>query len=318
MYISLFLKYFIVLSAFLSLLLTGCVKHEEAKKVSLSKKTVEPPAEIEYPSQETHWFGFDLRLGPKEDVRIYIPLLKYLEYETGRRFRIKFSERYEDTVEDLGRGATDFAALGALSYLAGKEKYGIKYLVSGVNKNGNTTYHSVIFTAPGSAIQDLHDMKGKCFAFGSKMSTQGHLIPRRMLEEDGVTLPDLGRYIYTGSHLDTVKAVLNGECDAGGIQDTLAERLSTEGKIKILKVSQAYPGSLIAYNSSVDSRTVNAVKNALLALSPTRWHKDMLVDWDKTEMPSGFTVLDRPDMDKVKTLAERYGLLKQESGDARK
>jgi len=315
---SLFLRHFAVLSVLLPLLLTGCVKNEEAKKVSLSKKTAEPPAEIEYPSPETLWFGFDLRLGPKEDVRIYIPLLKYLENETGRRFRIKFSERYEDTIEDLGRGATQFAVLGTLSFLLGEEKYGIKYLASGVDRNGSTTYHSVIFTAPGSAVISLRELKGKCFAFGSKMSTQGYLVPRRMLEEGGITLHDLGKYMHTGSHLDTVKAVLNGECDAGGIQDTLAERLSSEGKIKILKVSEPYPGDLIAYNNSVDERTVEAVRNALLALKPEGKHKDSLIDWDKTEMPSGFTVLNRLDMDKIRTLSARYGLLKQEGGEARK
>ena len=120
MHISLPSKYFITLSVFLFLLLAGCVKNEEAKKVSLSKKTVEPVEETEYPPQDTIWFGFDLRVGPKEDVRSYIPLLKYLESATGRRFRIKFSEKYEDTVDDLGKGVTHFAAVGTLSYIIGE------------------------------------------------------------------------------------------------------------------------------------------------------------------------------------------------------
>lgn len=318
MYLPLLLRYFIALPTFLSLLLTGCVKNEEAKKVSLSKKTVEPAEQIEYLPQETLWFGFDLRLGPKEDMRIYIPLLKYLEHETGRRFRIKFSERYEDTVEDLGKGATHFASLGALSYLIGKEKYGVKYLVSGANEKGNTTYHSVIFTAPSSSVQSLQDIKGKCFAFGSQMSTQGYLIPRKMLEEEGITLNDLHRFIYAGSHLDTVKSVLNGECDAGAIQDTLAKSLASEGKIRILKISDAYPGSLIAFSSSVDEKTVDAVRAALLAFDPGGKHKDMLVDWNKTEMPMGFSTVDGLDLSKVKNLAVKYGLLKSESAEARK
>ena len=288
---------------------SGCVKEETPKKVSLTKKTVETSEAIDYPPQDTIWFGFDLRLGPKEDVRIYIPLLKYLENATGRRFRIKFNEKYEDTVEDLGKGVINFAAVGTLSYLIGESKYGLKYLVSGVNQEGDTTYHSMIFTAPKSGIQKLKDLKGKCFAFGAKMSTQGHLIPRKMLEEEGITINNLGRYIYTGSHLDTVKAVLNGECDAGGIQDVLAKKLESEGKIRILKISGPYPGGLIAYNSSVDSRTVEAVRDALLAFEPMGKHKDMLLDWDKTEMPMGFTKVNEPELEKVKTLAKNYGLL---------
>jgi len=302
---------FFILFSFLLFVFSACVKEETPKKVSLSKKTVDKVEEIEYLPQDTIWFGFDLRIGPKEDVRSYIPLLKYLENATGRRFRIKFSEKYEDTVDDLGKGVTHFAAVGALSYIIGEAKYRIKYLVSGVNKEGDTTYHSIIFTAPKSSISNLKDLKGKCFAFGSKMSTQGHLIPRKMLEEEGITLNDLGKHIYTGSHLETVKSVLNGECDAGGIQDVLAEKLQSEGKIKILKISEPYPGSLIAYNNSVDSKTVEAVRAALLAFEPTGKHKDMLVDWDKTEMPMGFTKVNELELEKIKTLARGYGLLKE-------
>jgi len=42
----------------------------------------------------------------------------------------------------------------------------------------------------------------------------------------------------------------------------------------------------------------------------------MLVDWDKTEMPMGFTKVNELELEKVKALARRYGLLKQESGEA--
>ncbi|RJQ14679.1 MAG: phosphate/phosphite/phosphonate ABC transporter substrate-binding protein [Nitrospiraceae bacterium] len=304
------LRPFLILVCLFFLISLGCVKEEKPKKVTLRQKTVGTGTEIEYPRKDTLWFGFDLRLGPKEDVMIYIPFLKYLEKATGMRFRIKFTERYEDTVQNLGSGVTQFAAIGALSYAAGEAEYGISYLVSGVNKDGSPTYHSVIFTRPESGIRDLKDLKGRCFAFGSRMSTQGHIIPRKMLEDEGVTLRDMGKHIYTGSHLDTLKEVLNGECDAGGIQDTLAERMASEGKIRILKTSGPYPGSLIAYSSAVDVKTVEAVKAALLALEPMGKHKGILFDWDKTEMPLGFMEVDQPELDKVKTLARNYGLLK--------
>lgn len=304
-------RFFLIFLSFLFMVTFGCVKKETPKKVSLSKKTVEHDREIEYPLQDTLWFGFDLRLDPKEDFRTYIPLLKYLESAADRRFRIKFSEKYEDTVEDLGKGVTHLAFVGTLGYIIGEEKYGIKYLVSGVNKEGDATYYSAIFTNPESSIHNLKDLKGKCFAFGAKMSAPGHLIPRKMLEEEGITLNDLSRYSYTGSNLDTVKSVLNGECEAGSIQDALARKLETEGKIKILKISEPYPGVLIACTSSLDSRTVATVRAALLAFEPTGKHKDMLNDWDKTEMPMGFTKINELELGKVKELAIRYGLLEK-------
>jgi len=294
---------------FIFLLFSGCTKGETPKKVSLYDRTGEVSKGTEHAQQNTLWFSFDLRYGPKEEVMIYAPFLKYLEESTGRHFRIKFTERDEDTVKNLGKGVTHFAVLGTLNYVIGQNKYGIKYLVSGVNRDGDPKYQSAIFTRPESNIQEIPDLKVRCFAFGSHMSTQGHLIPRSMLETAGVRLEDLDNYMYTGSDMNTVRSVLNGECDAGGIQDSLAKRLGAEGKIRILKMSEPFPGSVIAYNSALDRDTVEAVRSALLAFEPEGRHKNILVDWDKTEMPLGFTEINELELNKVTTFAREYGLL---------
>ncbi len=306
-----YLRPFLIFLSFFLLISWGCVQKETPKRVSLFNKTIENAKGLEHNENDALRFGFDLRLDPKEDVRIYTPFLEYLERTTGKHFSIRFTEKYEDTVENLVKSVTHFAAIGSLSYVIGREKYGnsIKYLVSGVNKEGEPRYYAVIFTRPESTIRDIKDLNGKSFAFGSKMSTQGHLIPRKMLEDEGITLNELSRYVYTASYIDTVRAVINGEYDAGGLQDNLAERLATEGKIKILKISKPYPSSLIAFNDSVDRKTVEAVRFALLAFEPTGRHKDMLVDWDKTEMPYGFTRVNESEFYNVALLARRYGLL---------
>ncbi len=252
---------------------------------------------------------FDLRLGPREEVRIYTPFLNYLEHATGKRFRIKFTERYEDTVDNLGKGITHFASLGTLNYLIGADKYGIGYLVSGVNREGDPRYKAMIVTRPGSSITALGDLAGRCFAFGARLSTQGHLIPRKMLEDAGITLNDLANYIYTGSHINAVKEVINGNCDAAGIQDSLANRLASEGKVKIISVSRSYPSSVIAYNKSVDKDIVKLVRNALLAFEPRGAHSSILAGWDKTEMPLGFARVNELELDSIIALAKRYGIL---------
>ena len=38
-------------------------------------------------------------------------------------------------------------------------------------------------------------------------------------------------------------------------------------------------------------------------------HKNKLSDWDKTEMPMGFTKINELELEKVKALAIRYGLV---------
>ncbi len=301
----------LILLLFFVLLSSSCVKSETPKEVSLYKRAGDTKATADHIYPNTLLFGFDLRLGPKEEVRIYTPFLKYLEKTTGRRFRIKFTEKYEDTIKNLGRGKTHFAAVGVLSYLIAEQKYGIKYLVSGINKEGDPQYHTAIITKPDSEIQDLKDLKGRCFAFGSKMSTQGHLIPRKMLEDAGVTLNDLSQYKYTASHINAVRSVLNGECDAAGINNTLARSMLSDGEIKIIKVSQPYPSTVIAYNTAINGKIVKEIRSALINFEPMGKHSNMLFDWDKTEMPMGFTKVNEPELNKIKTLAKKYGLLSE-------
>ncbi len=310
-YMNRYIHTFLIILGLAVLMTAGCAETETPKKVSLNKRSGDISEQSKLPKQNTLWFGFDLRLGPKEEVTIYTPFLKYLEQKTGRRFRIKFTEKYRDTVDNLGSGITDFAAIGSLSFVIGQKTYGIHHLVSGVNHEGDTTYRTMIIVKPNISIDSLQDIRGKCFAFGSEMSTQGHLIPRKMLEDNAITLDNLGKHIYTGSHLNAAMSVINGECDAAGIQDVLAKRLESEEKVRILKRSGPFPSSVIAYNSSVDKLTVKEVKAALLAFDPAGKHKEMLVDWDKTEMPLGFTDIHELEFNKVKILAIKYGLMER-------
>jgi phosphonate transport system substrate-binding protein len=298
------------------LLLSGCVMEETPKKVSLNTRSSETMRdqtlkEREEIEKNTLRFGFDLRLGPKEDIRIYTPFLNYLEETTGINFRIKFTEKYEDTIENLGNGIIHFAAIGSLSYVIGREKFKIRCIASGLNEEGNDSYHAMIFTRPGSGIQKLQDLRGKNFAFGSIMSTQGHLIPRKMLEDAGVMLHELSYYVFTGSHIETARVVINGEYDAGGIQGSLAKRLEEEGKIKIIQVSEPYPSSLICYNTALDDTLVRSVREALISFSPRGEHRDMLYNWEKTEMPLGFTDVNESGIEEVAYLARKYDLIRK-------
>ncbi|MDA8422135.1 MAG: phosphate/phosphite/phosphonate ABC transporter substrate-binding protein, partial [Nitrospiraceae bacterium] len=290
---------------FLALLgfVCGCESREAAKKVSLDKRAPEEEVTASRADARSLKFGFDLRLEPKEDVKLYLPFLRYLERNTGNKFSLKFTEKYEDTVENLGKGITDFAALGPVNCVLAEKRYGSRCLVVGLNDSGRPEYHAVIITRTDSSISTLKDLKGKSFAFGDKYSTQGYLIPRKMLEDAGVLITDFKSYAFTGSHALTARAVLNGEYDAGALEDTMAKRLAAEGKIKILAISKPYPSSLICVNRGVHFPIVMSVKNALLSFDPKGKDSRTLVDWYKTEMPGGFTEYRPASLEEIGVLA---------------
>ncbi|MCL4491903.1 MAG: phosphate/phosphite/phosphonate ABC transporter substrate-binding protein [Nitrospirae bacterium] len=298
-------KILLALSIFL---VWGCGDKEVSKKISLYKRSPVTENRVKHTEVGSLKFGFDLRLGPKDDVKIYLPFLRYLEQNTGNRFSLRFTEKYEDTVENLGKGIVHFAALGPASCVIAKEKYGAGCLVMGLNSEGEPEYRAVIFTRRDSPLRDIKDLKGKALALGDKYSTQGHIIPRKMLEDAGISLKDLKSYVFTGSHANTARAVLNREYDAGAIQDSLAKRLSAEGKIKIIAISKPYPSSLICYDKNVHSPIIKNMKTALLSFDPKGKHADMLVDWNKTEMPNGFTEYRESSLKEIEQLVRKYGL----------
>ena len=288
----------------------GCENREVSKKVSLEERSPEIERHVESGDEDTFKFGFDLRLGPKEDVRIYLPFLKYLEKRTGIKFSIEFTQKYDDTINNLGTGITHFAALGPVSAVIAKERYDTGCLAIGLNQDGKAEYRGIIFTTTDSPIDDIKDLKGKTFAFENKLSTQGHIIPRKMLEDEGILLEDLNSFTFTGSHADTARAVMKGDYDAGGMQDCLAKRLMAEGKIKILAISDPYPSSRICFNRNVNPDIVKTVKAALLSFDPKGKHASILVDWEKTEMPNGFVEYKKASLTGVRDLVKKYGLLK--------
>lgn len=305
-------RYLLGLSVALTVVSSGCEQAEQAKRVQFTPQTPNsyPTPDPNIAAQSALIFGFDLRLGPKEDVRIYAPFLKYLEDKTGRKFTIRFNKKYDDTVESLGQGEIQFAAMGPVNSILAREKYGVGCLAMGLNSENRAEYRSIIVTRRDSPIKTLQDLRGKTFAFGSKYSTQGHILPRNMLEKAGISLDKLAAHTFTGSHAETARLVINGRYDAGGLQDTLAHRLEAEGKIRILAVSEPSPSSLLCYSKGIDPAVLSSVKAALLAFEPTGKDAHRLVDWDRTEMSHGFVEIDEAELARIRQMVRRYDLLK--------
>ncbi len=254
-------------------------------------------------------FGFDLRRSIEEDTRQYVPFLKYLEEATGYKFRLHFTPEDARIVDDLGKGIIQIAAVGADTYIAAHKKYGAIALVRGLNKQNKAEYRSVLVTKPDSNIHKIDDIKGETFAFGSLTSTQGHLIPRIVLAQHGITLDDLAKHEWTGSHRNCANAVSTGRFDAGGMQDVLGRELADAGIIRIFYTSKYYPSSGIVANKDVPPEILAKVKKALLDFDPTGKHAEGLYGWDKTEMPNGFMEAKDDDYDELREWAVKLGLI---------
>ncbi len=258
---------------------------------------------------DTYYFGFDLRASPQEDTAQYIPFLDYLEAATGYHFKIYFTPKNSSAADELGQNRTQFAAIGATSFLYAEASYGVILLARGRNEQGKAEYQSVFVVRNDSPISDIKDIKGRKLAFGGRDSTQGHLIPRIMLAENEISLNDVASYDYMGSHQQCAEAVVSGKYDVCGMQDQLAEKLVSEGVLKIIHRSRYYPSSGIVANSTVPEEVVEKVRQALLDFDPQGKDRQGLYHWDRTEMPSGFVAGGESDYRYLHEWSHRLGFL---------
>ncbi len=259
--------------------------------------------------ENSYYFSFDLRNSPLEDTRQYVPLLNYLQEQTGYSFKIRLSLDTAAMHTYLQQGKIDFLAIGGMNYVVTAEQFDIEPLVRGVNHQGKTQYRAVIVVPFDSPIDKVSQLKGKRFAFGSEESTQGHLIPRMMLLQHGISVDQLGFYAYTGSHKRCAESVIRRQFDACGMQDTLAQLLAEQGQLRILSTSKAYASSGIAVTKSLDAKVKEKVLQALLKFDPKGKDKSKLYHWDKTEMPNGFIKARASDYDGIKALMQKLNLL---------
>ncbi len=260
-------------------------------------------------AEQIFQFGFDLRRSPQEDARQYLPFLAYLERATGYHIKLRFTPADSSIVDDLGQGKVQLAAVGAGTFLRANARYAVIPLVLGLNSEGKAEYQSVIVTRPDSPIRGVSDLKRRRFAFGSATSTQGHLIPRIVLMQHGIELDDLAGHDFTGSHLKTADAVLSGRFDAGGVQDTLGRELAAAGRLRIIDTSDPYPSSGIAANKDLAPEVIAKLRRALLDFRPKGRDASDLYEWDKTEMPNGFTAARGEDYTGLRDWARQLGYL---------
>ena len=296
-------------------LLLAC-SDEKLIELSLANPSTTVIAETNTSVSHIYTFGFDPRSSPQEDARQYLPFLNYLEQATGYKFTLRFTHKDSDIVDDIGTGILDFAAIGATSYIHALEvhDYPIVPIARGVNMQGEAEYRSFFVVHPQNKLSSLSQLKGHSFAFGDKTSTQGHLIPRIVMHQHGISLAQLSKYDYTGSHIKCANAVVSGRADVCGMQDTMATHMARQGLLKILFRSGYYPSSGIVANKRVDKDVIARIQQALIAFQPMGKHSSNLYNWHKTEMPKGFVSAREEDYLELKEWMLKLGFLEHPAG----
>lgn len=225
-------------------------------------------------------------------------LKDYLEAQLGKKVELIVTTDYSSMIEAMRHGRLDLAYFGPLSYVLARQKSEIEPFAA-LKVKGSTTYQSVVIANISSGVKTIGDIKGKNMAYGDKVSTSSHLIPKSVLAEQGLNAGRDYEEHFVGSHDAVALAVQNGHAQAGGLSrpifESMVERkMVSLDKVKVLAYSKPFPQYPWTMRSNLNPELKDKIRNAFLNL------KDPAVL--KAFKAEGFDAITDRDYDVVRNL----------------
>jgi phosphonate transport system substrate-binding protein len=154
---------------------------------------------------------------PKVLRKRFAPVLSYLAENLQLRCELIVPESYSDLLELFHEQKVDLVYLGGYSYVKAQQK---DHAIPLVMRRVDTRFTSLFIVNANSPVQTLDDLENKSIAFGSSLSTSGHLMPRYFLQQKNITPESFFSEVrYSGAHDRTAYWVRDGVVDVGPYAD---------------------------------------------------------------------------------------------------
>lgn len=198
------------------------------------------------------------------------PLEEYLEAKLNKRIELIVTTDYSSMIEAMRHGRIDLAYFGPLSYVLARQKSEIEPFAA-LRSKGSTTYQSVLIANTAAGINSISDIRGKNMAYGDKVSTSSHLIPKSVLAEKGLEAKRDYQEHFVGSHDAVAMAVQNGHAQAGGLSRPIFEALLERkildpARVKVLEYSKPFPQYPWTMRSNLKPELKEKIRAAFLEL----------------------------------------------------
>lgn len=218
-----------------------------------------------------------LRIGvlPDQNPEIlkqrFQPILKYLSEKLSLPCELLVPESYLGLLTLFHERKIDLAYFGGYSYVKARQD---DRAIPLVMRRVDTRFTSLLIVNASSPLQNLESLENRSFAFGSSLSTSGHLMPRYFLQRRNITPESFfGSVRYSGAHDKTAYWVRDGVVDAGAVNATtlrsmLDKNLIQPNEIRILWETPPYADYVWAIQPQFGEEFRTRVRDAFLQLSP--------------------------------------------------
>jgi phosphate/phosphite/phosphonate ABC transporter binding protein len=218
-------------------------------------------------------FGIPPYLDPEEMAADLLSFQYYLESEIGRPIPFVITDTYADCAARVRSGELAFAALPPLLYVRTKLAEPDLEILAIKQFDGADGYDGYLMVFDDSPARTLADLEGSSFCFTDPDSTSGAFLPVAFIREHGFD-PDtfIGETYWSGSHLNSLRAIIQGRCDVVATYNA-AYLSGTEagipvGNLRIFAITGHVPQDAIVASPLTPPDLVRQLQRVLLAFDP--------------------------------------------------
>lgn len=165
------------------------------------------------------------------------PVFNAITRTAGLHFSLRVGQSYNAVVEAMCNGSADVAFFGPVAYVQARKR-GCAELLAVSVEHGRSTYYAGIFARAKGPVRQLADLRGRRVAFGDLNSASSFMAQAAMLLDARIDpVRDLSAVRLTGSHANSLAALMQGQADAAALSFESFEKAVNQGAVSAREVS---------------------------------------------------------------------------------
>ncbi|HED16368.1 MAG TPA: phosphate/phosphite/phosphonate ABC transporter substrate-binding protein [Gammaproteobacteria bacterium] len=200
----------------------------------------------------------------------YQPLQDYIKSRTGLNSTLLIPASYKELLQWFDDKHIDMALFGGVTYVkAHLQSNAIPLVIRDVDGR----FRSIAIVSANNPASSLQDIKGASLAFGSRLSTSGHLMPRYFLRQNNI-IPEefFSKILYSGAHDVTAEWVRDGKVEAGLTHSGIANEMFLDGrlgkdKVKVIWKSPPFADYVWAVQQDISKQQRTMIRDTFLYMN---------------------------------------------------
>lgn len=216
-------------------------------------------------AESVYTIGVVPQFDARRTQKIWTPILKHLEAETGLSFKLVGSPDIPEFEKAFTAGKYDFAYMNPYHLIVANDSQGYTPIVRDIDRK----LYGIIVVRKDSPIISAEQLDGKTIALPAPNALGAALIPRTEFATKFEIKPD---YKYVKSHTSVYLNVVLGQVAAGGgVQKTFSQQKpEISDKLRVLYETTKVAPHPIAVHPRISPEVIQRVQDAFLKMAASK------------------------------------------------